>query len=239
METLKIEKKNTKMIAHRGLSGLEKENTCLAFVAAGNRSFYGIETDVHLTKDNVFVICHDFNTGRVSNENLEIKDTTFDELRNICLYDFNSQELKPYIKIPTLKEYLLICKKYNKHCVIEVKPEFTLSQIQKLLDEVNQINELKDTTFISFSLENLKKIRNINSSIPLQYLTSVYTNELPAICAREKVDIDILYSQLTKENMKAFKEHNIAINAWTVNNSVDAQKLIDLEIDFITTNILE
>ena len=39
--------------------------------------------------------------------------------------------------------------------------------------------------------------------------------------------------------MKAFKEHNIAINAWTVNNSVDAQKLIDLEIDFITTNILE
>ena len=56
METLKIEKNNVKMIAHRGLSGLEKENTAVAFVAAGNKSFYGIETDIHLTKDNVFVV---------------------------------------------------------------------------------------------------------------------------------------------------------------------------------------
>jgi glycerophosphoryl diester phosphodiesterase len=36
MNTIKFENKgNIKMIAHRGLSGLEKENTCPAFVAAG------------------------------------------------------------------------------------------------------------------------------------------------------------------------------------------------------------
>lgn len=239
METLKLEKKQTKMIAHRGLSGLEKENTCLAFVAAANRSYYGIETDVHLTKDGTFVICHDFNTGRVSNVNLEIKDTNFSDLRNINLYDINSNETKPYIKIPTLKEYLSICLKYNKHCIIEVKPKFSKEEIQKLLDEVKEINELKNTTFISFSLENLKKIRSINESIPLQYLTSIYTNELPEICKREKVDIDILFSQLTKENMECFKNNNIVVNAWTVNNLEDANKLVSFDIDFITTNILE
>ena len=51
MDTIKIKKKKVKMIAHRGLSGLERENTCSAFVAAGNRSYFGIETDVHRTAD--------------------------------------------------------------------------------------------------------------------------------------------------------------------------------------------
>lgn len=45
------DKKNAKMVAHRGLSGIERENTLLAFVAAGNRSYWGIECDVHVTKD--------------------------------------------------------------------------------------------------------------------------------------------------------------------------------------------
>ena len=36
MDTIKIlDHKNTVIVAHRGLSGLERENTCAAFVAAG------------------------------------------------------------------------------------------------------------------------------------------------------------------------------------------------------------
>ena len=38
MDTIKIENKTVKMVAHRGLSGIEKENTCSAFVAACNRA---------------------------------------------------------------------------------------------------------------------------------------------------------------------------------------------------------
>ena len=34
---------NTKMIAHRGASCLECENTAAAFIAAGNRSYWGME----------------------------------------------------------------------------------------------------------------------------------------------------------------------------------------------------
>ena len=49
--TEKVNLANVQMIAHRGVSGLERENTNAAFIAAGNRSYYGIETDVHRTKD--------------------------------------------------------------------------------------------------------------------------------------------------------------------------------------------
>ena len=54
------------MIAHRGLSGLERENTYHAFIAAGNRSYFGIETDIHKTADGEFVVIHDETTERVS-----------------------------------------------------------------------------------------------------------------------------------------------------------------------------
>ena len=40
MDSIKIDSRNTKMIAHRGLSGIEKENTNAAFIAAGNRSYF-------------------------------------------------------------------------------------------------------------------------------------------------------------------------------------------------------
>ena len=60
MDTIKFtEKGNVKMIAHRGLSGLERENTNAAFVAAGQRSYYGIETDVHVTADEKYIIIHE------------------------------------------------------------------------------------------------------------------------------------------------------------------------------------
>ena len=54
MNTIKLNTAgtNVKMIAHRGLSGLEAENTCAAFVAAGNREkYFGIECDIHRTLD--------------------------------------------------------------------------------------------------------------------------------------------------------------------------------------------
>jgi glycerophosphoryl diester phosphodiesterase len=59
MDTIKINKGNAQIVAHRGLSGLERENTASAFVAAGNRSYFGIETDVRVTADGNFILLHD------------------------------------------------------------------------------------------------------------------------------------------------------------------------------------
>ena len=56
MDTIKIDNKTVRMVAHRGLSGLEKENTCSAFVAACNRAtYFGVETDVHRTADGRYI----------------------------------------------------------------------------------------------------------------------------------------------------------------------------------------
>lgn len=121
MNTVKIHAGSTRMIAHRGLSALECENTAAAFVAAGNRSScFGIETDVHKTLDGKFIIIHDDSTERVAEKDLSVEGSRFDELRAVRLYD-KQGELRGDLCLPTLREYLKICRAYGKKGVLELK----------------------------------------------------------------------------------------------------------------------
>lgn len=239
MGTIKIENINTLMIAHRGLSGLERENTIAAFIAAGNKSYYGTECDIHLTKDDFFVISHDATTTRVSPFNKVIKESTYQELLEISLYEVRSQITKPYLKIPTLKEYIEVSKKYNKQCIIEIKPELDEKHIIKLLDEIESYEYLDNVIFISFIYNNLVIIRNFNKEIRLQYLVGSFSNEIIQMCQKINIDIDINYNSLTKEIVDEFHNHGIKINVWTVDDPILGNKLISWGVDFITTNILE
>lgn len=237
MDTIKVVKKKTQMVAHRGLSGLERENSIKAFVAAVNRSYYGTECDIHLTKDKVFVICHDDHTRRVSNYDVVIRDVTFEELQEVRLKQFNSDLTDRSLYLPTLDEYLVLHQKYNKQCVIEVKCELSDEEVDMLLSQVNEYLEL--VTFISFNIKNLQKIRDRNQDIRLQFLTSQYDDSLIPLLLQNKLDIDINYQVLNEANIKAFHDAKIIVNTWTINDKLVAEKLIDWGVDFITTNILE
>ena len=107
MDTIRIDdKKSTLMVAHRGLSGIERENTCSAFVAAGNRSYFGIECDVHRTADGRYVIIHDDNTERVAMDRLEVESSTYETLRSLRLTDKNGERGRIDLRIPSLEEYI-------------------------------------------------------------------------------------------------------------------------------------
>ena len=110
MDTIKFEKGNVQIVAHRGLSGLEKENTNAAFIAAGNRSYFGIETDVHHTADGQFVIIHDENTGRVSDVNVNVETSTMDALREVRLNHPHTNTPRDDLRLPTMEDYIGICK---------------------------------------------------------------------------------------------------------------------------------
>ena len=89
MNTISIPSSHVKMVAHRGVSGLERENTNAAFIAAGNRSYWGIETDTHKTADGVFVVIHDSTTGRVAERNLDVTQSTYAQLCELLLSSDN------------------------------------------------------------------------------------------------------------------------------------------------------
>ena len=126
MNTIKIDKKQVKLIAHRGLSGIEVENTNAAFVAAGNRSYYGVETDIHRTSDGKFVIGHDDNYTRLSGEEIFLGQNTLSELQEVVFFDKDGKKDRVDLRPSCLENYLKIVKKYEKHAVVELKSDFTI-----------------------------------------------------------------------------------------------------------------
>ncbi len=239
MNTVKINSQSTKMIAHRGLSGIEKENTNAAFIAAGNRSYYGIETDVHKTLDGKFVVIHDDDTKRVATDKLEIEQSTFDTLRSLYLNDTFDKKGRTDMRIPTLSEYINTCKRYEKISVLELKNEFTKDEIDGICNEIKSCDYFENVIFISFCFENLVRLRELYPETTVQFLTDKYSDDLPERLKEAKFDLDILYTELNNENIKLLHSNGIKINCWTCNDKDAGEKLSSYGIDFITSNILE
>lgn len=239
METIKLNNKKPLMIAHRGLSSFEKENTMAAFIAGGNHTYYGMECDIHVTKDNVIVVCHDSNLERVSGVNLVIEESTYEEIQQVNLYDVKKENNWPYLKVPTFEEYLDCCIRYNKVAVIEFKFLFKEEDVYRVIEIVKSRNYLDKCVFISFVYENLTFVRKYDSNINVQFLLAEYKDELIERCIKESVDIDIHYSLLNQERIDYLHQNNLKINVWTVDDPEIGEKLSEMKVDFITTNRLE
>ena len=152
MDTIRINSGKTKMIAHRGLSGIECENTAAAFVAAGNRDYFGIETDVHRTLDGKFIIIHDDNTSRVSADSLSVENNDFKTLRSVRLAD-KEGKIREDLCLPSLAEYLRICRAYGKTGVLELKNLFSEYDISEILKTVRNEYKIDKMIFISFHFD--------------------------------------------------------------------------------------
>lgn len=239
MNTISFNSRGTKVVAHRGLSGIEKENTNAAFIAAGNRSYFGIETDVHRTLDGKFVCFHDDTTGRVAIDNMIIEETTFDTLRKLLLTDRDGIKGREDLRIPTLKEYIATCKRYDKIAVLELKNEFEKEDIAKICDEINELEYLGNVIFISFAFNNLVKLREIYPEQKVQFLTDAYSDELPSLLKQHGFDLDIYYKELTKERIEILHNNGIEVNCWTCDDKNAGEDLANWNIDYITSNILE
>lgn len=240
MNTIKIDSKNAKMVAHRGLSGLEKENTCSAFVAACNReNFFAVETDVHRTADGQFVIIHDDNTQRVGLDALVVEESTFDTLRKLQLTDLDGTRGRIDLHLPTLLEYINICKKYEKTCVLELKNEFRASDVYKIVSMIEKAGWLDHVIFISFQLKNLVALRRRFPDQPAQYLLKTWDENTLDTLKKYHLDLDLDYKVVTPEIVAQVHDAGLEINCWTVNDPEAGAALAAMGVDYITTNILE
>lgn len=250
MNTVKINKGGTKMIAHRGLSGLETENSIQAFIAAGNRSYYGVETDVHVTGDGRFVVIHDDHTGRVAHDDVRVEASTYELVRKIRLKalcpasgrdeeeGWNPDDRQDLV-IPNLGEYVRTCKKYEKRCILELKNEFRTEDIGRLTEEIRGMGYLEEVTFISFSLNNMIRLRALLPSQELYYLTGEYNEKIHEALKKHGLHIDIYYPALTREIVEALHGDGILVNCWTCDNPEEGERLAEWGVDYITSNILE
>ncbi|MGN0778074.1 MAG: glycerophosphodiester phosphodiesterase family protein [Aristaeellaceae bacterium] len=237
-DTLKLRDSRVKMIAHRGVSGLERENTAAAFVAAGNRSYWGIETDVHRSADGAYIIIHDDDTGRVADASLSVEGSDFAALQALTLRDMDGQPRRD-LTLPLLAEYSRICRKYGKVSVLELKNHFAPEQVAEIVDIVRAAGWLEHTVFISFDLDNLISLRSLLPDQPAQYLVGADRPDLLETLIRYRLDLDILHTALTPELVQRVHAAGRLVNVWTVNDLSDAQRMADWGVDCITSNIIE
>ena len=236
--TIKYENGSTRTVAHRGVSGLECENTNAAFVAAGNRSYFGIETDIWRTADGQFILIHDGDPARVGGDHFGVEGVTFATNRAVRLFDKDGRR-RGDLCLPSLDEYVRICKKYGKVGVLELKSVFTEEEIRKLVDIIRAEDYLSGIIFISFHYENLEKVRVVLPESNCQFLTGDNSDALIEKLKSDHIDLDIAHPGLDQERIEAFHRAGIRINCWTVDDPARAEQLAAWGVDYITSNILE
>jgi glycerophosphoryl diester phosphodiesterase len=139
-------------LIHRGIVNKKyKENLLKSFNYSFSKGF-GVETDIHATKDHEFICFHDFTLKRVFKKKLSVKNINYLKIKEI------STKLKK--PIPLLKDLLKSSK--NKYLLfIEIKPPFSKFLLKKLL---NETSKYKKCVFISFKHENIYNLLKIKKS---------------------------------------------------------------------------
>ena len=221
--------KNIKTIAHRGYVAKGVENSIEALEGAAEVGADYVEFDIILTKDNKFVVMHDFNLKRLVGLNKRIQDMNFDEVVGLTIKqgDFTS-------KIPSLEEFVNKAKELNMNLVIELKPHGAEppNYIDILIDEVKRL-KLENYKFMSLNskvMEELEtKVPNLETGyvIPLQFGNFHHSN-VDFFVIEDFSYRDHLVEQARKENKQVF--------VWTINNPALITKYLQSPADGIITD---
>jgi glycerophosphoryl diester phosphodiesterase len=215
-----------RIYAHRGASGEFAEGSQAAYLAAIEQGCDGFECDVRLTKDKQIICYHDKDAKRLSNLDLKIADTNYDQLKRAI------NPLK-------LEQLLDLAIKSKKDLVIESKhPVPTGGEIEravhKLLKNKNkEINQSGIQIFlISFSF--LATLRNKKSLYKSGYLVS------------KKILARFNPTDLVAANIEIIRsDHSFVLNqirkgkqviVWTVNNEDDLKLCQDLGVKVVITD---
>ena len=204
-------------LIHRGIvNKLFKENLLISFKQSFKKG-YGIETDIHATKDNKFICFHDFTLKRILKRNLSVKNLNYSKIKEI-----STKLGKP---IPLLKDLLKASD--NKYALfIEIKPLFSKSLLKKLIIETSTY---KKCVFISFKHENIFSLLNIkkDTKVGLSFCPPTSVKKIIEKSNNKKINYLILdktylinkkiqklkikkyyYTIKTKSEFNKFKENN-------------------------------
>ena len=221
--------KNIETIAHRGYVAKGVENSIEALEGAAEVGADYVEFDIILTKDNKFVVMHDYNLKRLAGLNKRVQDMNFDEVVGLTIKqgDYTS-------KIPSLEEFVTKAKELNMNLVIELKPHGAepSNYIDILIDEVKRL-KLENYKFMSLNskvMEELEtKAPNLETGyvIPLQFGNFHHSN-VDFFVIEDFSYRDRLVEQARKENKKVF--------VWTINDSALITRYLQSPADGIITD---
>lgn len=157
-----------KSINHRGYRDEAPENTIPAFKLSRKKGFQYVETDIAFTSDNVPVLLHDPTINRTARNadgtaietSIPIASITYEQALQY-VFCGNHYGRYPTVRIPTLAEFMVLCRNIGICPYLELKHEVgTTSQIQSCVEIVKEAGMLNHTTWISFDATMLEIVKN-------------------------------------------------------------------------------
>lgn len=223
---------NNPVIAHRGAwkTNNHPQNSIAALQRAIELGANGSEFDVRITKDKILIVTHD-----ADYHEMIVEDHIYEDLAKIFLSNGE--------KLPTLRDFIVAGMKNNNTTglVIEIKPSKTKGNndlmAQKAVALVKELNaEAYVHSYISFSYKVLKKIRELDTQVNLQYLDG---SKSPAQLAQDSINMMDYYMSVYKYKpqwVEDSRSRNMKLNVWTVNKSEDLDYFLNADFDYISTD---
>ena len=220
------------VVAHRGAWKAMgyPENSIAALKYAIKLGCTGSEFDVWMTDDDSLIVNHD-----PKHEELFVEKSAYSELAK---YKLSNGE-----QLPTLREYLKAGMTDNAatSLVLEIKPSGIGKErgqliAEKVVNLVDEMNAKPWVVYISFDYDMLLKIKTVDPQANTQYLSG---NKTPEQLKQDGIDgLDYHFNAFKKNPawIDEAKAENLTLNAWTVNEAEDIDRLLSQNFDYITTN---
>ncbi len=200
-------------IAHRGLHGNGvSENSLEAFKRAIDIGS-AFELDIHLTKDNELVVCHDSELKRVTGKEGVIEDLTLEEISSYKLLDGQ--------KIPTFQEVLDLNQERSLIVVeLKVYKDNYKPLRKKAMEALSRIKDSKKIVLISF---DPRALLHIGKRFKRQLLICEdhdWTWKLRGFYD----SLDLEASMAKRKEVIAYRKKGGIVNVWTIETMEQAKE---------------
>ncbi|MFJ9379873.1 glycerophosphodiester phosphodiesterase [Streptomyces sp. NPDC101455] len=213
-------------IGHRGVMGLEPENTLRSFVAAEQAGLDVIELDLHLSKDGALVVMHDADVDRTTDGTGPIAERTLGELRTL---DAGRGE-----RVPVFEEVL---DAVTSPVQAEIKD---LAAARALAEVMHRRNLVERVEVSSFHDEAIAEIARLVPGVRTALIASRFgpdVVERATEAGAETVCLNI--RRLTLEVVEAARKADLKIIGWVVNTQDQLRLVRALGLDGATTDYPE
>ncbi len=232
-----------RIVAHRGGGTLAPENTLGALRYGAAQGFRGVEFDVMLAGDGTPLLIHDETLERTTTGRGSVAQTPYSKIESLDAGAWHSARFRGEI-VPTYVAAVKLCRALGLWANVEIKPAKGFEALTGRVVGQMTLDLWRDAVLTplvsSFSAEALVAAREVAPDLPRGMLVS----RIPADWERRMQDLGCValhcnYRHLSQGLAAEIHAAGYAVLCWTVNDPVEAEKLLGWGVDCIVSDRLD
>jgi len=157
--TVKVNREQVCLVAHRGGASLAPENTLAAMISGITQGADILELDIRQTKDNQIVVMHDHSVDRTTSGEGKVEDLTLEQIKGFNAAKNWASAFKN-AKVPLLSEVIDRVKQSKSRLIIEIKdPQYYPGMVKSLIELIRSEKCQKKMLVFSFNEDAVQQVK--------------------------------------------------------------------------------